>query len=152
MLHFRRVDRHQLVVTALAARLHAYLRKSAIGRVLVSPADVRRADRTRNRVQPDVFVVRLTEGTLPSYPYELSELEVESPSDSAYDYHTKRELYLSSGVPEYWILSPTARTAARWRGEADPGELLTVRLEWQPAGIPESLVLDIPEFFDDALG
>ena len=149
-------DVHQLVVLALAARLRSYLRPSAIARVLHSPADVRRKDRRRNRVQPDVFVVRLTEGQRPPYPFDLSDLllavEVESPSNAAYDYQTKRRLYLSSGVPEYWIVSPEARTFARWRGPRDDAELLTTRLEWNVAGMAEPLVIDIPAFFDDALG
>jgi len=82
----------------------------------------------------------------------LLAVEVESPTDPAYDYQTKRELYLGNGVPEYWILSSAARTVARWRGVADAGELLTARLEWQPAGMAEPFVLDLREFFDDALG
>lgn len=57
-----------------------------------------------------------------------------------------------SGIPEYWIASPVARTFARWRGVVDPGELLAAHLEWQPAGMPEPFVLSIPEIFDDALG
>jgi hypothetical protein len=62
-------------------------------------------DRTRNRVQPDVFAVRLVDGGRPPYPYELRDLllaiEVESPDNPAYDYQTKRRLYLSNGVPEF---------------------------------------------------
>jgi Uma2 family endonuclease len=149
-------DVHQLVVGALQARLHQYLRPSTIARVLHSPADVRRPDRRRNRVQPDVFVVRLTDQKRPPYPFDLADLllalEVESPSDPAYDYQTKRELYLSSGVPEYWIVSPTARTFACWGASKDSAELLTTRLEWQPAGMTVPLIIDLPEFFDDALG
>jgi Uma2 family endonuclease len=149
-------DVHQLVVSAIQRRLWSYLRPSRIARALQSPADVRREDRRRNRVQPDVFVIRLTEGQRPSYPYDLSDLllavEVESPSNLAYDHHTKRRLYLASGIPEYWIVSPDARTFARWRASSDTGELLTTRLEWQPVGMPNPLVIDIPDVFDDALG
>src|SRR5438067_13279241 len=64
-------DVHQLVVGALAGRLRSYLRPSTVGRAIHSPADVRRGDRRRNRLQPDVFVVRLTEGKRPPYPFEL---------------------------------------------------------------------------------
>jgi Uma2 family endonuclease len=149
-------DVHQLVVGALHARLRAYLRPSMIGRVLPSPADVRRGDRTRNRVQPDIFVVRLIDSARPPYPFDLADLllavEIESPSNAAYDYQTKRELYLTNGVPEYWIVNPEARTFARWRDVADPGDILTTRLEWQPTGMTSLFVLSVPEFFDDALG
>src|SRR5438552_4028497 len=67
-------DVHQLVAGALYVRLREYLRPSNIARALCSPADVRRADRRRNRVQPDVFVVRLTDGQRPTYPYDLSDV------------------------------------------------------------------------------
>lgn len=149
-------DVHQLVIAALMTRLRAYLRPSSVGRVLPSPADVRRGDTQRNRVQPDLFVVRLVEGKRPAYPFAMSDLllaaEVESPTNSAYDYQTKRELYLANGVPEYWIVNPTIRAFVRWRSVADPGEVLTSRLEWHPRGMAEPLTIDIPGFFDDALG
>jgi hypothetical protein len=35
-------------------------------------------------------------------------------------------------VPEYWIVDAQARTFVRWRGAADPGELLAERIEWRP--------------------
>jgi Uma2 family endonuclease len=149
-------DVHQLVVGALYARLRQYCRPSTVGRAFNSPADVRRGDRRRNRVQPDIFVVRLTENQRPSYPFDLTDLllavEVESPNNQAYDYQTKRKLYLSSGVPEYWIVNPIAQTFARWRGSADPGEILTGRLDWRPEGMAEPFALELTEFFDDALG
>ena len=149
-------DVHQLVVGELLMRLKQYLRRSSLGRAIHSPADVRRGDHRRNRLQPDVFVVRLIDNKRPAYPFDLGDLllaaEVESPSNPEYDYHTKRKLYLTAGIPEYWIVSPVARTFARWRSGADPGELLTTRLEWHPAGMTEPFMVDIPEFFDDALG
>jgi Uma2 family endonuclease len=149
-------DLHQLVVGTLYSRLRAYLRPTSVGRAILSPSDVRRDDRRRNRVQPDIFVVRLTENGRPSYPFDLRDLllavEVESPGNSAYDYQIKRNLYLDAGVPEYWIVRPEARTAARWRGPAEPAELITGQLEWQPAGMGAPLVVYLPEFFEDAFG
>lgn len=149
-------DFHQLVAGTLYAHLRAYMRPSSIGRAFMSPSDVRREDRRRNRVQPDISVVRLTENARPSYPFDLRDLllavEVESPGDAAYDYQTKRKLYLDAGVPEYWILRPEAQTAARWRGSTEPAELVTARLEWQPAGMMAPFVIDLPEFFEDAFG
>jgi Uma2 family endonuclease len=149
-------DVHQLVVGALHGRLRAYLRPESIARVLVSPADVRRSDRRRNRVQPDIFVVRLVDGKRPPYPFDSADLllavEVESQSNQAYDHQTKRELYLSSGVPEYWIVSADARTIARWRAGEESAELLATRLVWHPAGMPSPFTIDLPELFDDALG
>lgn len=146
---------HQLIAGELHHLLKLYLRGSMVGRVLISPSDVRRGDHTRNRVQPDVFVVRLVDGKLPPYPFAMSDLllavEVPSPSNPSYDYQTKRALYIANGIPEYWILNGEARNLSRWRGAADPGEVLSGRVEWQPAGMPEPLVLDLPRFFDEAI-
>lgn len=149
-------DVHQLVVGTLYSRLRAYLRPSDVGRAFSSPSDVRRDDRRRNRVQPDIFVIRLTASARPSYPFGLTDLllavEVESPSNAAYDYQTKRKLYLAGGIPEYWVVNADSRTVARWRGADDPAELLSTRLEWQPPGMATPFLVDISEFFDDALG
>ena len=149
-------DVHQLVVGAFYGMLRAYLRPSSLARAMLSPADVRKDDRTRNLVQPDVFAVRLVDGRRPAYPYALSDIllavEVESPGNPLYDYHTKRELYLTGGVPEYWVVNAEARMVSRWRTVDDPGEVFGERLIWHPAGMTEPLVLELPTLFEDALG
>lgn len=149
-------DVHQLVAAAFHRRIHDYLRPSDVARALISPADVRKEDRKRNRVQPDVFAVRLVDGKRPTYPYALSDLilaiEVESPSNPMLDYQVKRKLYLSEGVPEYWIANADARIVSRWRALHDPGEVFSTRIEWHPAGMTAPLVVDLPTLFDEALG
>jgi len=146
---------HQLVVGELYALLRDYLRRLGAGKPMVSPADVRRGDRTRNRVQPDVFVLRLTDGKRPPYPYDLGNLllavEVSSPSNPRLDFQIKRELYLREGVAEYWVINPEARNVSRWRGKNDPGELLSETVTWQPDGASEPFVLSLEAFFEDAL-
>lgn len=147
-------EHHQLIVGELHGRLREFLKGYPIGRAILSPADVRRGDRTRNRVQPDVFVVRLSDGKRPAYPYELRDLllavEVSSPGNPLLDYQRKRELYLREGVEEYWIINPDARNISRWRGRGDPGEVLSARVEWSP-GDGSTFVLELAEFFADAL-
>jgi Uma2 family endonuclease len=149
-------DVHQYIVGELYARLLDYLRRSGVGYPVVSPSDVRREDRRRNRVQPDIFVVRVKDAKRPSYPFDFTDLllavEVESPSNPRYDYQTKRVLYLGSRVPEYWIVSPEARTVARWTNADEPGEILSQRLEWQPTGMENPITVDLPTFFAEALG
>lgn len=146
---------HQLVAGYMYRVLAEYLSGSSVGRAIGTPSDVRRGDRPRNRVQPDVFAVRLTDGSLPLYPFELRDLllavEVPSPSDPAYDYHTKRALYLREGVEEYWVLNAEARNLSRWRGATDPGEVLSERVTWHPAGMTAPLVVELPAFFDAAV-
>ncbi|MEO5814671.1 MAG: Uma2 family endonuclease [Gemmatimonadaceae bacterium] len=148
-------ERHQLVALRLALLLDLYLGQRGVGRVLMAPADVRRGDRTNNRVQPDVLVVRLTEGKRPPYPYELHDLllavEVSSPTNPLLDYQVKRDIYLRERVGEYWIVNPDARNVSRWREHADRGDLLSDSIEWHPAGMPAPFVLSLQKFFTDAI-
>jgi Uma2 family endonuclease len=148
-------DVHALVVGALSGRLYVYLRHSRVGRAIASPSDVRRGDYSRTRVQPDLFVLRLTDGKRPAYPYALGELplviEVLSPGSRRLDRVIKRVLYLSSGVTEYWIADPDARVITRYRNLADEGETLADRIEWHITGLPTALTIDLPELFAEAL-
>lgn len=147
---------HQGVVLDLASCLRDYTRRIGIGRTIISPSDVRRGDFQKNRVQPDIYVVRLTDGTLPEYPFHLRELmlavEVASPGSPFLDYEVKRRLYLSEGVGEYWVVGVQERNVTRWRAIANAGDVRTGLIEWQPSGGTEPFVLDLPSFFDDALG
>jgi Uma2 family endonuclease len=146
---------HQQVVGALYATLRAYLKTDSAARAMISPSDVRRGDRTRNRVQPDVYAVRLRDGAWPDEPYDLRDLllavEVSSPTNPLYDYQVKRDLYLRSGVGEYWIVNCEARMVSRWQSLDDPGEEFLHRITWQPGGMSRPLVIDLPAFFEDAL-
>lgn len=148
-------EAHQLVVLRLAALLDAYLGAHGVGRTLIAPADVRRADRERNSVQPDVFVVRLVDGRRPAYPYGVHDLllavEVSSPSSALLDYQVKRDVYLADGVTEYWIVNPDARNVSRWRERADRGEVLSESIEWHPDGMVEPFRLKLPGFFAGAI-
>ncbi len=146
---------HQRVLGELHARIHAYLRGSTVGKVIFSPSDIRRGDQSRNRVQPDLFVVRLDGGVWPAEPFGLGDLllavEVASPSNPRYDYHTKRTWYLEGGVPEYWVVNIEARNISRWRTKADPGDVLSRETGWHPAGMPDPLIIDLDAMFKDAL-
>jgi Uma2 family endonuclease len=107
-------------------------------------------------VQPDVFAFRLTPSGRPPYPFRLADLllavEVESPSNPKYDYQTKRRLYLSNGVPEYWVVNTEARVVSRWHSLNDPGEVFSREIAWRPAGADAPLMIELPALFDDALG
>jgi Uma2 family endonuclease len=147
---------HQRIAGAIFAELRAYLRGSPLAYPMISPSDVYRGERRKNRVQPDVFVVRRTADQRPEFPFAMSELvlaiEVQSPSNPRLDYQIKRDLYLREGVPEYWVVNGDARNVSVWRGVADPGEVLSRRVEWQPVGMTTPFVLDLDELFAEAYG
>lgn len=146
---------HQYVLGELHARLLAYLKPTRRAFVTFSPSDVRREDKRRNRVQPDLFVIRSPEGDRPVGTIDLADLllvvEVLSPSTAVYDAHKKRKLYQDAGIPQYWIVDHAARTVAVWRPGAEAAELRTDRVELRVAGLAEPLVVDLEEFFRDAL-
>lgn len=148
-------EAHQLVIGRLFALLDGYLQRVGFGRAMASPADVWRDDRMRNRLQPDVFVVRLTDGRRPAYPYHIRDLllavEVASPGNPLLDYHVKRDRYVREGLAEYWAVNVEARNVSRWRGDTDPGEILSRNLEWSPSESVSPFVLELETFFDGAL-
>jgi Uma2 family endonuclease len=86
--------------------------ESGRGRVYYAPLDVRLAENTI--VQPDLIVVLsdrqriLTVSRIDGAPSPV--VEIVSPSTSAYDRVTKRNLYARYGVPEYWLIDLEAKT------------------------------------------
>ena len=147
-------EKHQDIVGELHALLREYLMGSGVGRAMVSPSEVRRGDRRRNRVQPDVFVVRVTDGKRPAYPYALHDLllavEVVSPSNPLLDYQVKRDLYLREGVREHRVFNSEARNVSRWRGRGDPGDVLSRVVTWHPEGMAVPFVIDLDQFLQAA--
>jgi Uma2 family endonuclease len=146
---------HQRAVIHLAYPLVVYAMRVGGCETVISPSDVWREPRQENRVQPDIYVVRLRNGKLPKYPFHLRELllavEVASPGRPLLDYQVKRNLYEREGVAEYWVINLEERNVARWRGRGDPGEVLTSGIEWRPNATVEPFALDLPSFFDTVL-
>ena len=60
-------------------------------------------------------------------------------------------LYLTSGVPEYWMANADARSVTRWRSLDDPGEVFRQRIQWHPTGMASPLTIDLEALFAEAL-
>jgi Uma2 family endonuclease len=142
--------RHQLAVTLLSSLLLTYVVRFGIGHAIAAPADVPLGEGLI--VRPDIFVIPTTAaGRMPLDWAEagglLLAVEVLSPSSAHADKVTKRSLYLSEGVPEYWIVDVDSRAIDRWQqGDTRPA-LLDEKVEWLPRGASEPLVIDLVEFF-----
>jgi Uma2 family endonuclease len=143
---------HQLAVGEFLGRLFTYFGRTPGVRLIGSPSDVRRGSRTR--MQPDVFIVRMTDGKLPAYPFDMGELlltiEIVSPSSAKVDRHDRRRAYLGGGVPEYWVVDRKARRIERWRTGDERPELLTDTITFHAPGLDQPLTISLPELFDDA--
>ena len=146
---------HQWAVLRLYERVASYVRAHRLGATMLAPADLDL--RSGQLVQPDLYVVPLRpDGRVPlawpefDVPFLIA--EVTSPSTARYDRITKRQRFQRSGVAEYWIVDPDARTVERWTPDDARPEVLHETVTWQPRGDVEPLVIDVPGYFRDVWG
>jgi Uma2 family endonuclease len=101
---------HILTVSNLVMLLLPLVRLAG-GRLITAVADVFFAG--ADPVQPDIIVLLSGHATISPRgvegPPDLV-VEVLSPGNQAHDRLTKRQLYDSGGVREYWLVDPSART------------------------------------------
>ncbi len=103
---------HQAVNAWFIHYLIVHIQVAGLGRVFGAPCDVQLSD--GSVVQPDVLVVlaanheRIMPDGVDGSPDSV--VEIASPSTATYDRDKKLHAYERSGVPEYWIADPIART------------------------------------------
>ena len=104
--------KHQRCVLKLAYRFEQYNVQHKAGEVFIAPVDVYFSAATT--VEPDIVFIRqpraaiVQEDKISGAP-DLA-VEVLSPSTAHIDRGKKFQLYAQSGVLEYWIVDPEART------------------------------------------
>lgn len=114
---------HQEVVVELCHQITTSL-KGKPSRAYVAPFDVRLPkddasgdDQIDTVVQPDVLIVcdlqKLDDRGMRGAPDWVT--EILSPSTASYDRTTKLHAYERAGVPEIWLIDPTARTVTIYR-------------------------------------
>ena len=103
---------HQVIAHRLAVMLDQAIDPGDFGVIMQSPLDV--VFEERNVVQPDLAV--LLRDRMERFGSQKVEgapslaVEILSPSTSARDRGSKREIYARYGVPEYWLVDLDART------------------------------------------
>ena len=146
--------RHQTALKLLVRIIDPYLVATRTGDLGIAPQDV--AFDKHNVVEPDLFVVPLVDGRIPRSWDEAGRLllaiEIVSPSSARQDRVAKRWLYQRQGVPEYWVIDIDAALVERWRPGDERPEILTDRLEWQPAIEHAPLSIDLVAYFRDVRG
>lgn len=114
--------RHQVIVGEIYGHLRQYFSGKAC-QALTAPLDVRlfgwatKFSEDPNVVQPDVVVICDPENVTDDGKYEgipTLVVEVLSPSTRGKDLITKLELYMRSGIREYWIVDPTEKTITQY--------------------------------------
>ncbi len=140
---------HQRAVRELLMVLAPFVAEARLGEVLPSPSDIELDP--GSLVQPDVFVLGLTDGQPPrdwntGAPL-LQAIEVVSPSSARADRGAKRRRYQRAGVPEYWIVDLDARVIERWRPDDLRPEVLTDSIQWRPVDAAAPLTIDLQALF-----
>ncbi|HCF50458.1 MAG TPA: prevent-host-death protein [Syntrophomonas sp.] len=114
--------KHQIVVNEISWHFYNYF-KGKPCRSLTSPFDVRlfgfatKFEEDPNVVQPDVVVICDLDKVNESDKYEgvpALVVEVLSPSTKGKDMVTKLNLYMKSGVSEYWVVNLENRTILQY--------------------------------------
>ncbi|MFI5309854.1 MAG: Uma2 family endonuclease [Gemmatimonadales bacterium] len=127
--------RHQLIVNELFMLLDPFVREGRLGTVLARETEVSEGD--DNVVVPDIAVYPFTRKTPPKSwadaPRPILVAEIRSSITWRRDIGPKRRLYLSLGIPEYWIVDPDQRALTVVRPDC-ADERVTGVVRWQPAG------------------
>jgi Uma2 family endonuclease len=142
---------HQEIALRLARALADYVDREPVGRVVISPSDIR-FGRKDVLVQPDVFVTPPDASR--NWDWRdvtgfLVAAEVLSPSTQRTDRFTKRKLYQDRGVPLYWIIDADDRHVEVWTPTDDFPHFERERLFWHPDGALTPFVLPLAELFRD---
>jgi Uma2 family endonuclease len=143
--------RHQTIQLRLGSLLLAYLDRSSMGRVFVSPIDL--ALSMVDVVQPDIlFVARdrahiIAKKNIVGIPNLI--VEILSPSSTTRDQREKLKLYQRYGLPEYWIVDPeTKRVAVYLFGDGRLNKSHTLKAGQQVAtNQMPGLTLEVAEIF-----
>jgi len=141
---------HEELATVLHEILAPFVRTHRLGRIYRPRAVIQAGG---SQAEPDLMV-RVPKRVPPAWnkaAVPILVVEVLSDSTRRRDQVQKRKHYEEIGIPEYWIVDGEERTIRIVRtGEAD---IVTAeRLDWRPAGAPESLVIDVRSLFREALG
>jgi Uma2 family endonuclease len=107
---------HQAVLLNIFRSVDEFVRRNALGSVLISPLDV--VLPTGEVVQPDLFFLTAEEWERARLAKRVQDapsfvVEILSPGSVRHDTITKRKLYEQNNVREYWIVDPNVRTIAQ---------------------------------------
>ncbi len=136
---------HQRAVIELCVLLAPYARSLRLD-LLAAPFAVTFSD--RREVQPDLLVMPPTPDGKYAIKFAdvgrlLLAVEVLSKSTKRTDRTTKRDLYQSEDVSEYWIVNTDDRTVTRWRTDSTEPEVFTTTMQWQPIRSHDALTIDL---------
>lgn len=147
---------HGEIEAALVRRIGNVVERAGLGRVCGSSQGYELP--TGDTVEPDVSFVsterwRALQKPVRGFPRVVPDLvaEILSPSTSSIDQGPKKRIYERSGVREYWLVDPDARTVESFRlrdGGFGPGRVASNGDQLDCSVIPE-LSIRVEELFPD---
>ncbi|HHV10811.1 MAG TPA: Uma2 family endonuclease [Clostridiales bacterium] len=104
---------HQKILMELAGTIRDYIRSNdGSCEVYPAPFAVKLNEDSSSIVEPDISVIcdtgKLTDKGCTGAPDWI--IEIVSPGNSSHDYIVKLGLYKATGVREYWIVNPQAKS------------------------------------------
>lgn len=142
---------HEQLASVLHDILGPFVRAEGLGSIHRPRAVVRASG---SEVEPDLMVrpatPRLPE-TWEQMPVPSLVVEILSRTTRQRDQQQKLGFYLRLGVAEYWMVDRWSRRIRRVRRDA-PDLITDSVLEWRPDGAREALRIDVPTYFEEALG
>jgi prevent-host-death family protein len=149
---------HQIVVNEIAGRFYNYFKGKSC-RSLTAPLDVRlfgfatKFEEDPNVVQPDVIVICDTDKVGETNKYEgvpTMVAEVLSPSTKGKDMVIKLNLYMKSGILEYWVVDLENKSIFQYSfsGERDIASLNIIKEgDTVKSTVFESLEVSVSDLF-----
>jgi Uma2 family endonuclease len=132
---------HQEASGNIYAAIHAFVKTNQLGKCYTAPIDV--FFDKYNNAQPDILFIKkdrqfiITKNGIEGHPDLI--VEVISLSSVRHDKITKKALYLTFGVAEYWLVDPLYHTVDIYGLENNDYVLKSSAVEF---GEVESLVLE----------
>ncbi|MCI9438766.1 MAG: Uma2 family endonuclease [Lachnospiraceae bacterium] len=137
---------HQEILSALHAAIYNYIKSNGGScKVYPAPFAVKISKEKDTIVEPDISVIcapdKLTDRGCTGAPDWI--IEIISPGNPGHDYIRKLNLYMNSGVREYWIVNPMKSTVNVYDFEHEKGTDQYVFKDTIPVCIYENLNINI---------
>jgi Uma2 family endonuclease len=139
-------DEHETIAARLTRLLDPFVERNGLGYVY-HPKSVFRY--RGSEVEPDLMVRAAHANPRAGWdkaPKPLLIVEIASPSTWRRDREHKREFYLYSRIPEYWMIDPDERVITVVV-DGKPDVIARDTLTWSPPGCNESLKLSVRDLF-----
>jgi Uma2 family endonuclease len=140
---------HETIAARLTDLLGPYVAAHRLGRVYRPRAIMRYKG---SEAEPDLMV--RAERMRPKESWENAPMpvlivEILSDSTRQRDFAQKRDFYMKSGIPAYWIVDGDRRCVTVVRPHRED-MVVSTTLEWSPRGVETPLTISVEELFADA--